>query len=140
MEQKKTKVIEVRGNKYEVPKGFSLKQLELLTLVFPAPLGYGLRIKDAATVLRVTPQAARAMLARIKKRFPEIAERYKLCLKVRTRQIKNARNIKNLGWGYRDNETGDWNGDMLTWLDEESNSICPSESAKQFGLIREVWM
>lgn len=133
-----TKIMKVNEKDYVVPKFFNRGQLQLLTLIWPGPLGYGLRINAAAKLLGISPKAAYGKIETIKKRFPEIIENYKIALKTRTRQINNSEMTKSLGFAGRD-DSGYFGGDVLEWLDEESNSSNPSEEAKQFGLIREVF-
>jgi len=50
---------------------FTKKQEELLMLVYPEPVGFGLSVENACIVLRISEAAAHARLKRFKERFPD---------------------------------------------------------------------
>jgi hypothetical protein len=54
----------------KLPKGMTQKQLELLLLITPKPLGKGKTILEAAKILDISRQAATKRLNNFKKNFP----------------------------------------------------------------------
>ncbi|MFX0136804.1 MAG: hypothetical protein ACFFDN_24415 [Candidatus Hodarchaeota archaeon] len=131
------KLMEVNGTKYAVPIDFNRKHLEILTLIFPEPIGYGLSIVDACKVLKIHPQSGYRRIATIKHKFPKIIQILKESKHCKSRQQNSIRKPKSLGFGYFDYDLGEWTGDKAEWLEGESNDTHPSEAAKRFGLIVE---
>lgn len=58
------------------PTGLTRKQLDLLMLVWPGPVGQGLTVAEAARGLNITVRAAQYRLKHFKQRFPEAWEKY----------------------------------------------------------------
>ena len=59
-----------------MPKWFTKKQLELLTLIWPGPTGQGLSIADACILLGISESAGQARLNNFKTRFPDAWQRF----------------------------------------------------------------
>lgn len=134
----RTKLMKVNNSDFPVPIGFTRAMMEFLTLIFPGPIGYGLMIKDACTVLGISKQAGYQRMMTIKKNFPKINEMYKDLVKLRTKHGNNIRQPKSLGFPKQKTVDG-FDGDILTWLENESFGGNPSDAAKGFGLITHIF-
>lgn len=74
-------------------KKITEKQIEILKLIYPGPVGGGMKVVDAAKKLGISKRAAFYRLISIKKNFPEFWEQYLMARRVMRRQrtgLKNA--------------------------------------------------
>ena len=60
--------------------------MELLKLIYPGPIGKGMKIKDAAKKLKISRRAATYRLFNIKKKFPKFWEQYLAACRVMRRE------------------------------------------------------
>ncbi len=63
--------MEVKKQKY-----FTEKQGELLSLIYPGPIGMGMTITEVAKLLSISRQSAHARLKYFKIRFPEAWQQF----------------------------------------------------------------
>jgi len=75
-------------------KKISEKQLDLLKLVFPGPIGQGMEISKAAKQLGISERAAFYRLKTVRKNFPDFWDKYQTALKVMQRQRLGLKNCK----------------------------------------------
>jgi hypothetical protein len=73
------------------PKFFTKKQSELLSLIYPAPVGAGLSVAGAAKFLEISEQAAWSRIKNVKKRHPEAWKQVKRAMKINQRHKEQLR-------------------------------------------------
>jgi len=128
----KTKMF-MKGQTMKLPKGLTRRQMDLLIKITPGPIGEGKTIIDAAKELEITKQAAHERLRNFKKNFPN---EYQTWWDLRELSRKQREGLKNIKYVGDFPESGE---DVLLALEEESYSHHPSQWAKDFGLIREIF-
>jgi len=77
-----------------VNKKISKKQTELLKLIYPGPLGLGMKIVDIAKKLKISREAVYKQLKSIKKKFPEFWEQYLTARKIMRRDRINLKHLR----------------------------------------------
>lgn len=109
------------------------KQLEALIRIYPGPIGQGMKQKEAAKDLGISLSAFKYRLRSFKRNFPNGYKRFMDLIKLSRKQRINLREHLRVIPPFE----ADRLCVPLNWLEEESNSDKPSDSAKEFGLIKD---